>query len=242
MSISNHASNGIAFTDVPPPMRPTLNVVFGFSGTSNCEIVATARPSACIGFDNAERAVAVPARPLERDAIAQAADRDVRDAEAGAVDRDEAIDLPLHAFVEEILHAAQIAEAFFADRADKRDRARRLDLRLVHRAHDREQHGETAAVVADAGTAQDVAFALDLDVGAFGKHGVEVRGEHEARPRLRAGPIAEHVAFLVDAHVLQAELAEHLRVDLGALRFLERRRLDLAQPNLILDGLRLRWP
>ena len=66
-----------------------------------------------------------------------------------------------------------------------------------------------------------------------------MRGEDQVRTRLRARPIAEHVAFLVDAHVLQAELAEHLCVDFGALRFLERRRLNLAKPDLILDRLRL---
>ncbi len=54
-----------------------------------------------------------------------------------------------------------------------------------------------------------------------------------------ARTIAEHVAFLVDADVLQAGLAKHPRVDLGALRFLERRRLDLAQPHLVFDRLRL---
>ena len=32
-STSNHASNGIALTDVPPPIRPTLNVVRGDVGT-----------------------------------------------------------------------------------------------------------------------------------------------------------------------------------------------------------------
>src|SRR5690349_15392642 len=33
MSTSIQPSNGIEFTDVPPPTRPTLNVVFGCLGT-----------------------------------------------------------------------------------------------------------------------------------------------------------------------------------------------------------------
>ena len=37
---------GIALTDVPPPMRPTLNVVFGSRGTSKSAMFAIARPSA----------------------------------------------------------------------------------------------------------------------------------------------------------------------------------------------------
>jgi hypothetical protein len=52
----------------------------------------------------------------------------VRDAEARAVDRHEAIDLALQAFVEEELHAAQIAEPFFADIAHEGDAAWRLHV------------------------------------------------------------------------------------------------------------------
>ena len=39
-------SKGIEFTDVPPPMRPTLKVVFGSLGTWKSPIAAIARPSA----------------------------------------------------------------------------------------------------------------------------------------------------------------------------------------------------
>ena len=56
---------------------------------------------------------------------------------------------------------------------------------------------------------------------------------------LRAALLAEHVALLVDADVGQARLLEHLRVQRRALGFLEWRRLDFAQPNLIVDRLRL---
>ena len=78
---------------------------------------------------------------------------------------------------------------------------------------------EPAAVVADAGAVQHRAFALHLDVGAFGEHRVEMRGEDEVRARRRAGVVAEHVAGLVDAHVLQPELLEH------ALQLVAARRL-----------------
>ena len=75
-STSIQASDGIAFTDVPPPIRPTLNVVRGSSGTWNSAIFATARPSAFAGFGRPKSREAVAARPLERDAIAVAADAD----------------------------------------------------------------------------------------------------------------------------------------------------------------------
>ena len=110
--------------------------------------------------------------------------------------------------VEQLLHAAQIAEPFLADVGDERDRARRLDVGLLHLADDRDHHREAAAVVADARSLEQVALALHLDVGAFGEHRVEMRREHEMRMRGRARIVAEHVADLVDAHVLQPELRE----------------------------------
>ena len=62
-STSNHASNGIALTDVPPPIRPTLNVVRGDVGTVRSDTAATARPERVDRVGGAEGAVAVPARP-----------------------------------------------------------------------------------------------------------------------------------------------------------------------------------
>ena len=97
MSTSIQPSNGIEFTEVPPPTRPTLNVVFGCCGTCISSIFAIARPIAPIGFAQAERAEAVAAWSLERHAIAVAADGDVRHVDAGAVDRHEGVDLTLQA-------------------------------------------------------------------------------------------------------------------------------------------------
>ena len=128
--------------------------------------------------------------------------------EPGAVDRHEAIDAALQSLVEQVLHAAQVAQALFADVADEGDRARRLHVARLERADDGEDHGQAAAVVADARPANHGALLRGLDVGALGEHGVEVRGEHEVRARGRARPLAEDVAHLVDAHVLQTQLAE----------------------------------
>ena len=63
-STSIQASDGIAFTDVPPPMRPTLNVVRGVALTRKSAIVATARPSAFAGFGCPKSAKLCPAGPL----------------------------------------------------------------------------------------------------------------------------------------------------------------------------------
>ena len=186
MSTSAHASNGMALTDVPPPMRPTLKVVFGSRGTSKSAILRHRAAERLNRIDHAEGAVAVAAGALERDAVAQAADGDVRDAEPGAVDRHEPIDLALHAFAKQILHAAQIAEPFLAHRADKGDRAGRLRgcaLTIVRATASRTARPRQSSPMPGPRSIAPSRFTVDRR--AFGKHGVEVRAEHQVRPRLR---------------------------------------------------------
>ena len=128
MSISIAPSNGIEFTDVPPAMMPTLNVVFGVRRNLD---VGDPRDRAAQRVDrirHAERAVAVTARALVRDLVAIAADRAARDAESRAVDRDEVVDLALELVREEVPRAAQVAGPFLADVGDEVDRAVRLEL------------------------------------------------------------------------------------------------------------------
>jgi hypothetical protein len=66
-----------------------------------------------------------------------------------------------------------------------------------------------------------------------------VRAEDQVRPRGPSRPLAEHVPLLVHAHVRQAGGAESIRVRLCARRFLEGRRRDFAEANLLVDGGRL---
>ena len=89
------------------------------------------------------------------------------------------------------------------------------------------------------GAFHDVALARDFDVGAFREDGVEVRGEHQIRPRGLAGPHADHVAGRVDAYVAQSEFLEQALQLLSADRFLEGRRGNLAEARLKLEGARL---
>ena len=106
------------------------------------------------GIRTAERAEAVAAGTVERDAVPMAADRTVRDVQPSPVDRNEPIDLPLQALTEQRFHAPEIPEALFADVGHERDRARRLHPGPLQRAHDRDEHGQAATVVADARPAQ----------------------------------------------------------------------------------------
>ena len=83
------------------------------------------------------------------------------------------------------------------------------------RADDAEQNGKAAAVVADAGPLDDRAGARRLDVGLFGKDGVEMGAEHEVRRGCEAGALAEHVPDAVDPHVLQPGRLKRLPVGLA---------------------------
>jgi hypothetical protein len=180
------------------------------------------------------------ARSLERDAVSKTPHGDVRRAKAGAVDRDKPIDLPFHALAKQIFHAAKIAEPFFADRPHKGDRARRLNVCFHHCACDGQDHRQTAAVIANAWPAKNRSLTLDGDVRPFREDRVEMRAEHESRLRLRAALVPQHIALFVDPHVDESDIAKHLCVQLRAFGLFERRRLHLAQTNLVFDGLRLR--
>jgi hypothetical protein len=61
-------------------------------------------------------------------------------------------------------------------------------------------------------------------------------GEHDRGPAAAAGALAQHVADGVHAHPLESERGEPLPVLLGAHRFLERRRGDLAEGFLLREG------
>ena len=131
--------------------------------------------------------------------------------------------------------AAEVAEAFFADGADERHGTGGLDRRSRQRVGDRDHDRQPAGVVADARPLQHGAGARDADVGALGKHGVEVRADDDVRPRRLAAPHAEHVADGVEAHVAEAGGDEALAERLGARGFLERRRRDLGERHLVVE-------
>ena len=111
-----------------------------------------------------------------------------------------------------------------------------LHAGLLERAHDGENDGEPAVVVADAWGAELGAVVLDGDVGPFGEDGVEVSGDDDRRPAADAASFGDDVAGGVDADVLEAECLEAL-FELGAaFGFFEGRRRDGRQLDLLLEG------
>src|SRR6266545_7112531 len=191
---------------------------------------------------DAERAVAVSARPFVGDSVSKAADADVRDAHPGAVDRDEPVDAALELLIKEVLHTPQIPQALFPNRRDERDGAVRLSAAPGERPYDGEQHGQAAAVIADAGSPDDVALTRSSNRRVFWKHRVEVRAEHQVRTRRKASALADDVAGAIDPDVREAERLERLLQRPRAPLFLEWRRGNLAQTYLIFDDLRLIAP
>ena len=118
-------------TDVPPPTRPTLNVVFGLVGYFEIGDFGDGAAHGLNGVGYPEGAVTVSTGAFESHAIAHAADTDIDDAQAVSIHGNELVDLARHAFGEKSLHAAKISQAFFTDIRDEGDGARRLDLGLI---------------------------------------------------------------------------------------------------------------
>src|SRR3954463_6476623 len=103
-------------------------------------------------IDDPEGAEAVAPGPLERHAVADAADPDRRQPQPIAIDRDKAIDRVFHRFVEQPFDAAEIPKAFFANGRHERDGAWRTDRGPVQRAGDGEHLRHATAIIANAGT------------------------------------------------------------------------------------------
>ena len=141
---------------------------------------------------------------------------------------------PLRPFVEEVLHAAQIAESLLADVADEGDAAGRLHVRRRSApAPPRAARRAPRQSSPMPGPRMTVPSRVTLTSVPSGNTVSRCAARDEMRAGGAAGTLAEHVAHRVDAHVLQPELAELAGVELGALLLLERRRLDLADFDLL---------
>ena len=145
----------------------------------------------------------------------------------GVVHGEEAVDVVRA--VEKVLGAADVAVALLTHGADEPDVAFGLNARLLEGADRLKKAAQAAAVVGDAGRPVAVAFAADLDRRSFGEHRVHVRADGEHRTVAPAGTAADHVADLVNVHVLEAERL-HAAHDLGgADLFMKSRRRNLAE-------------
>jgi hypothetical protein len=126
-------------------------------------------------------------------------------------------------------------QTFLTHVGNKGEAAVGLQARGIHGVHDRQQRSETAAVVADTRPLQNVAHARDVDIRAWRKDRVEMRGDDHMRMRHRARTIAQHIARLVDAYVLKTFMAKELGYTRGALVLMKRRRRNLTELNLLVD-------
>ena len=177
------------------------------------------------GIDNAERAVAVAARPVERDAVAFAAHPAGRDVVAvtRTVDRNERPDTILVAPLrEQVPHAAEGARPFLANVRDEQDVARRTDRGGVHRAGQRQQRCHPLRIVTNPRGRESCSVAPHRHIGPFGEHGVEMRGDDQQRTS-SAGAHSEDVALFVLLDVGESGCLGEAYEGVGAGRLLEGR-------------------
>jgi hypothetical protein len=74
-----------------------------------------------------------------------------------------------------------------------------------------------------------------VNVGAFGEHGVEMRGENEIRMRRCAGAHTNHVAYFIDADIFEPRLEKQALEFLAANLFVKWRRGNFADTNLLIN-------
>src|SRR5262249_33870167 len=101
------------------------------------------------GVGASKVAVAVPAGSAQGDAVTLDSCSAIDDTpRGGAVNRDESVQARMvRAVPEQIADTVEIAQSFFADVRDKKDCPVSSDPGGVHRLHDVQQCGQTAAVV-----------------------------------------------------------------------------------------------
>jgi hypothetical protein len=181
----------------------------------------------------AEFLKAVAAGPLEDHLVAVAAGRLIDDAgDAEPVDRDEAVDVGVIA--EQRLHAPEIAELLLADGADEHHVADGAMLVGIHRLDQRQQRGEPARIVADAGREMAPSFSFTVTSVPSGNT-VSRCAETTSFGLPPPLPLRkrDHIAFGVDRGVLEAELLHPLQVIFGPDLFLERRRRNFGDALLL---------
>ncbi len=99
----------------------------------------------------------------------------------------------------------RLPSAFLADVAGESDGFVGAHAAFVERrASDADERGESCTVIGDAGANETIAIFLDAHVGAGGENGVEMRGEQDDAPGVRAGRPGDHVSGFVDTD-FQAE-------------------------------------
>ena len=135
-----------------------------------------------------------------------------------------------------MLHTAQVARAFLADRGHEDDGSLGVQLLVLEDARDRDHGGQAAAVVGNAGRVNAPARAPNRDLGFSGKDRIQVRCQNHRRC-LRARLVTrDHIAYLINEHV-QIERCELPGNKRSPLPLAEWRGGNAHNGQHILDGL-----
>ena len=179
------------------------------------------------------------ARTAESHAVAAAADADVGDGVAVSVHRNEPVGLLAKRGRKERLDPSQITEPLLADCTDERDRA----LVCTLRRFSARATASTTASPRQSSPMPGPRSQLLSRVTLTGTSGGNTVSRCALRTRcgfaFRPAPLSQHIARAIDADVGQSGGPHRLRVGGRPRRFAERGRRNLAQANLIADGVLL---
>jgi hypothetical protein len=140
-----------------------------------------------------------------------------------------------------VAHTTQVSFPFFTDVPDKDDWVPVLNASLVQGCGESEERDQASAVVADAGTAETIAFAAHIQRRACRENRIHVRGDRKKlRFRIGARTNAKNVAKFVPVYLDQAYLFEAVAHPTAALLFAKgwpgncgNRELPLGYPMLV---------
>ena len=143
-------------------------------------------------------------------------------------------------FVEEVLRTAEVTVAFFTHRADEIDVAHGFNLFFLQSAQHLQIHRKPTGVVTDAGRMENAVFIANFHVGTGREHRVLVCRQHEMRPFALQRPRTHgnDVAFAVHRDVGEAQFLKAAHQVFAAGLFVEGRRFDFGDGNLVGNGLR----
>ena len=116
---------------------------------------------------------------------------------AGAVEHDNCFEFSAVG-IDEGAHAAKIAFAFFANVADEKNGALRLEVRELHSARQRQQGRQSAAIIGNSWGGHVAGIAVNFYVRARREHGVKVRRDNYNFFFILTAQFSDDVAGLVD--------------------------------------------
>ncbi len=236
MSTSIQASKGMEFTEVPPPIRPTLKLVRGPDRVRESATTvknSMALPRAWEGFTRPKAPHECPPGPrnVTRYRVDPKPMLTMEAIPAPSTSMNASILGP--AFSEEVFDPPEVSEALFSDTSQEDEVRIGGHIRGLQGPQDRKNHHETSGIVPDARSEKGVSPDLHGHIGPLGEHGVQV-GPQNHRSSPHAAPTKrQDVPDLVDPNGVGSSRLEELSKSPGPCFLLEWRGGDFRQNDEI---------